>query len=54
MIIQMQVNPKKSSAKGTNQLYVLHSMLSNVFSHPLVVCSTSIFLKKPTACQVVG
>lgn len=38
----MQVNPKKPSGKGTNQLYVLYSMFSNMFSHPLVILSTNI------------
>lgn len=29
--------------KGTNQLFVLHSVLSTVFSHPLAILSSSIF-----------
>ena len=38
----MQVNPEKPVDKGTNQVFVLHSMLSNVFSYPLVILSASI------------
>ena len=40
--IQMEVNSKKPVDKGTNQLFVLHCVLSDVFSHALAILTTNI------------